>query len=166
MVTAALFVLWSVTAAPCGTIDLWSKQYTSAKTTDEKLNALKFIHCDPVVNEYIKNGMPLVDQDKLYAMYTDALMKSKQLNMNKSDRYTADLVMKGYINFKLYTKTEGRIAELGKRLAGYYHITYQDMLNKINAIKPNHAVWNRDNVSQEHNSYSATLRAEMRSIFL
>ena len=84
-------------ALACGTIRLWHEKYFAGPTDYERLDALKFLHCEPIVQQYKGSHE---DMALLLSMLDNAMARRGE-NAEKRERYEA-LVLKNYFVFGLY----------------------------------------------------------------
>jgi hypothetical protein len=144
---------------PCGTVALWCKNYEAATSEEERLNALKFIHCEPVISSFFSGGSSLNDRTLLTKLYLSALK-----NYGKKNDYVTDLVLKGFINFKLFEHKEAGINEIIKMLSEFYNIPSSALIKACTGLKDSNAIFNLGNVGLNHSEYHSLIRKEVRDV--
>ncbi len=144
---------------PCGTVALWCKNYEAATSEEERLNALKFIHCEPVISSFFSGGSSFNDRTLLTKLYLSALK-----NYGKKNDYVTDLVMKGFINFKLFEYKDTGVNEITKMLSAHYKILSSELIKACTGLKESNAIFNVGNVGLSHSEYHILIRKEVRDI--
>ncbi|MEL6533893.1 MAG: hypothetical protein AAFQ98_00710 [Bacteroidota bacterium] len=81
----------------CGTIKMWHQRYFEAISDTDRLNALKFLHCEPVVKQYKGHEE---DLKLLLEVVENALIRS-QTGSEHAEEYRL-LAVKNYMVFGLF----------------------------------------------------------------
>lgn len=105
----------------CGTIRLWHQQYFEATTDEGRLNALKFLHCTPVVQRYLQQRE---GTDLLLTIIDHALTLGNH-NTQIAAAYRL-LAIKNYMVFELFSGSDDMVShtflqdQIGKALGWQY----------------------------------------------
>ena len=141
----------------CGSITSWSKEFYNAQNDAVKLDALKFIHCESIVDEF--NG----DTDKVIAL--DSLLTQALLHREtiaSPDKYVINLVFKNYVRFDLEDYDNLTITSMLAKGAG---MSDKELRKVIKNIPKDAAIRKANNINSEHSLYSAQIAEEINEIY-
>lgn len=141
----------------CGSINDWSDKYYKADDDIKRLDALKFIHCQPVVDQFKGDSLDIQKLDKLLV---DAL-KEKE-NIKGPDKYVINLVFKNYVRFDL-EDYDG--LEISKILAAESGMTTKALRRVIRAIPKSANIRMDKNLGNSHEAYAQQIAEEINAIY-
>lgn len=142
----------------CGTISGWTERYfNAADNHEEKLDALKFIHCQPVVDQFDSDRTDLVLLDSLLM---DAL--SKRDSIEGPEKYVINLIFKTYVRFNLQDFEE---LDITQSFAEMTEMSKKEFIRTVKNI-PNDANVRKDkNLGNSHEMYAAQIAQEINEIY-
>lgn len=163
-----LFLLFLVPLCSnaCGTIETWTRSYKLADSDEDRLNALKFIHCDVIVEAYL-NDAPIEDVSKLYEMLNDAIRRVDEGKWQDkaAAEYARNLVLKNYMRFRLFEKhnnrnrygIEGLFVEL-------YGVSQEEFVAWVNSRDEKDPIFSDEHMSEGAEGYARVLTHEVAQL--
>jgi hypothetical protein len=141
----------------CGTISSWTDHFFQASSDEERLDALKFIHCQPIIDSF--NGGS-EDLKRLDSLLTTALKNREEII--SSDKYVINLVFKNYVRFDL-EEYEGLAitSSLAKEIA----LTDKDLQKIIRNIPKEAPVRKANHLDLPHEEYAKQIAQEIDIIY-
>ena len=164
LLTLSIFIGSLAMAHACGTVKMWHDRYFEANTAEERLDALKFIHCQPVVSAYnaSPNQVNLLSTLLLTAMESTEDVFDGSVNV----RYTRDLVIKNIIRFSLWKEDNAQLDTLFRVLAQQHNKSARELRDLMRKVPASAAIHNDNNLGDPHSSYAGQVREEVLAMGL
>ncbi len=153
------FFLISLLLLPffCGSISGWTEKYFDATKDESRLDALKFIHCQPVLDQFTGDAQQVQLLDSLL---TDALNNRDEIE--SPDKYVINLVFKNYVRFDLENYDQ---LEVTARLAKEAGMSNKELRRVIKNIPKDALIRKDNNVGASHEIYSVQVAKEIDAIY-
>lgn len=145
----------------CGSVDIWHSNYFKAESQKDNLDALMFLHCDPVVDGYRNDS---AETAKLVELLTDALHRADSLGSNQIETATfmRNLVLKNYVRFKLYETPYTQQTPLLNKLSQVWGVETALLLQMLRELKDDHPLRRSEGMGSPQSSYAQQLAREVR----
>lgn len=148
----------------CGTIEMWHEEYFDAQTMRQKLDALKFIHCQPVVDSY-------AETPRQVSLLTELLLSALELSETSAEAstnapYIHDLVFKNIMRFGLWDAPGVKSSGLIETMARQYDQSQDELILLCQGVEENAAIFKDNNLGDPHSLYAIRLKQEISAIGL
>ena len=140
----------------CGSINDWSEKYYAAGDDAQRFDALKFIHCQPVVDQFTGDSTDVSTLDK---MLVDALQNKE--TVKGPDKYVINLVFKNYVRFKLASYDNLSVTQ---ELASAAGLTEKELRRLIKSIPKDAMIRKDDNLGMPHEAYAEQIAQEINEV--
>ncbi|MCB0738751.1 MAG: hypothetical protein KDC92_14650 [Bacteroidetes bacterium] len=149
----------------CGTVKIWANKYFDATNEEQKLDALKFMNCDPVIKEFktTRDTYLLVKTMRHARLWADSLHGA---NNDSLAEYVQHLLTKMFLRFKVYQFPDSAVVE---QWHSYFSTAYGIELERwkmnVDSVlnsKGMHAILLDDHLGEPHLAYANYLKKEMR----
>ncbi|MDX5320328.1 MAG: hypothetical protein LPK45_04520 [Bacteroidota bacterium] len=155
-------------AMACGTVPGWFEVYKKAERPDDRLDALKFLHCDPVLKLYAKNQAK--ESAILIRFLEQAIsdLDSQKLNFQGEREYAEDLILFNIVRFHLLGSEEWKAIApirdfLHKKSKSLLH--EEDwIIGQIQLLDQQSKWFSYDGMSLSHDQYAASIRTIIRTL--
>jgi hypothetical protein len=146
----------------CGTVRMWHDKYFEAKSNDSRLDALMFLHCQPVVDGFIGTNE---QTDLLVSMLTAALPSYGQDNTSES-RYRLHLVVKNVARFRLWDSRADKVDRLMSELGRHFQKSGKELKKLLGAIPEDSPLMQDNGLGSAHKAYAEQLEKEISDLGL
>jgi len=140
----------------CGSIEDWSSKFFNAKNDTEQLDALKFLHCQPVVDSFDGDDdqLALLDSTIYNALMTSELIEAP-------DKYVANLCFKNYVRFELNKYSGLKTTEV---FATGLSVTQREFRTMVGDIPSDADIRMDKNLGEPHDTYAAQIAQEINAV--
>lgn len=141
----------------CGSIDSWTEKYFNSSNDESKLDALKYIHCQSIVDQFSGNAQEVKLLDSLL---TSALNNRNTIKC--PDKYIINVVFKNYVRFDLENYDQLKVTS---RLAAEAGMSNKELRRVVKNIPKDALIRKDNNIEASHENYSIQIGKEINAIY-